>query len=156
VVPSADSLTPAVACEAPNPSRDLSVGPAAEEQAAATKRQPVWSVRRMALPIAGLVVSLAAAVIGVLWFGQTGPCLGTGGTENGVDQVTEVPGTAASREVNNAAPKPSEQKDGPWVDASNGPIQHGDVRVLLTSVTVRNVRIRDVLGEETISPTKNL
>jgi hypothetical protein len=111
----------------------------------------------MGLPIAGSVVSLAAVVIGVFWVARPGPFLATTSGQNGPDQATSATGNTPGPEANNVAPRGlSEEKDAPWVDASNGPIQHGDVRVQLTSVTLRNVRIRDVLGEESVSPTKNL
>jgi hypothetical protein len=107
------------------------------------------SRRRIGLPIAGAIATLAAVAIGVIWLGRPGPFFSTAGKQNGVNHIAET----ARDPVKNAA---LVKKESSWADASAGPIQHGDVRVQLTSVAVRNVRLKDVLGEDSVSPTKNL
>jgi hypothetical protein len=115
------------------------------------------------------VVGLGTLVLGVavcfglalavyfFWLGDFG--IGHKSTAPGAKQ-DELKGIAAAGAgtvpVNPVAPKPSEPEELSWTDASKGPVQHGDVRVQLTGVTVRNVRIKDMLGEEFVSPTKHL
>jgi hypothetical protein len=116
--------------------------------------------RGMGFPIAGFAVSLVALVIGVFWLGLLGAVFKgteTAVKQSGVQDIIAATGTGPSQEQDSVPPrKPSPEKETPWTDASKGGTQQGEIRVQLGGIVVRNVRIRDVLGEETVSPTKNL
>jgi hypothetical protein len=75
-------------------------------------------------------------------------------------RVTDLPtvtGAGQDQEPKSAAPRQASPKKGPsWVDASKRGVQQGDIRVEIGGVAERNVKVRDVLGEETVSPTKYL
>jgi hypothetical protein len=109
--------------------------------------------RGIGFPIAGSAVSLVALVIGVFWLGL----LGAAGKQNAAKEIIAASGIDQNQEQNNlAAAKPSPGKEAPWADASKDAVQQKDVKVHLGAVVVRNVKIKDVLGEETVSPTKQL
>lgn len=112
--------------------------------------------RGIGFPIAGSAVSFVALVIGVFWLGLLGTAFqraDTAAQQNAAKAIL----AEADLEKNIVVPiKSSAEKEAPWTDASKGAIQHGDFRVQLGAVVVRNVRIKDVLGDETVSPTKNL
>src|SRR5262249_3584299 len=61
-----------------------------------------------------------------------------------------------SEPANLAKTKAPPEKEATWADASKDAIQQNEIRVELGAVAVRNVRIRDVLGEETVAPAKYL
>jgi hypothetical protein len=118
--------------------------------------------RRNVVGLGTLVLGVAvffglALAVYFFWLGGLG--IGHKATAPGAKQ-DELKGIAAAGAgtvpVNPVPPKPSEPEELSWTDASKGPVQHGDVRVQLTGVTVRNVRIKDMLGEEFVSPTKYL
>src|SRR5438132_3852782 len=109
--------------------------------------------RGIGFPIAGSAVSLVALVMGVFWLGL----LGAAGKQNAANEVIAVSGIDQNQEQNNlAAAKPPPGKEARWADASKDAVQQNDVKVHLGAVVVRNVKIKDVLGEETVSPTKQL
>jgi hypothetical protein len=109
--------------------------------------------RGIGFPIAGSAVSLVALVIGVLWFSLSGMA----GRPKGASDLVAVAGAGQDEEPKNPAlPKAPPEKEVRWIDASKGRIRQGDIRVEIGAVTVRNVKVKDLLGEETISPTKNL
>jgi hypothetical protein len=153
VVPSTDPPSPPSIYQ----SASANAGSNDKPDEPAAKGGSALSVRRIGLPVAGSVVGLVVVVIGVMWLGRPGLFLGTAGKQNSLDQVTNASVAQPSPETNNATPPGRfEEKNATWIDASSGPVQHGDVRLQVASVTVRNVRIRDVLNEETVSPTKYL
>lgn len=167
VVPSAQPPAPPTEAQAPSPRRPSghqSESPIGHETIEQTERpessssspRVVRGLRTLVLLLGIAVLMSATLAIGVLWRGWFGSVLkGTGpvAKQEGRNEIRAGP----SQQQDNQAPlKPSEPKEPSWADASKGPVQHGDVRVRVTGVAVRNVRIKDVLGEETVSPTKNL
>jgi hypothetical protein len=107
--------------------------------------------RGIGFPIAGSAVSLVAVVFGLVWLGLLSPAKQT------ATQTSAPAAVAQNQEQSSPTPvKPAPDKEASWIDASKDAVQHGDVLVQLGAVAVRNVRIKDVLGDETVSPTKNL
>jgi hypothetical protein len=108
--------------------------------------------RGVLLPSAGSAVSLGALVVGIFcvyWFGFNGSIAGP--------KSTEAAAIATEQEPKSVAPRhPSPHKAPTWVDASKRGVQQGDIRVEIGGVAVRNVKVKDVLGEESVSPTKTL
>jgi len=82
-------------------------------------------------------------LIGVFWFGPF--CA-----------VFQRVHPAAQQTDSDHAANTAEGKEAAWTDARKGPVEHGDVRVRLAGVTVRNIKMKDLLGEETVSATKYL
>lgn len=116
--------------------------------------------RGVGFPIAGSMVSLVALAFGVVWLGLLGTFFRGGDTSanrSAAKDVSAVPGVGANPEQDNSTSvKSATEKEVTWTDASKGPIRHGDVRLQLEAVVVRNVRIKSVLDGETVSPSKNL
>src|SRR5205823_14476303 len=99
VVPSADSPSPAPVCQpasAPSLRRDEPEKPAAQKQVTATKGQTSLPSRRLGLPVAGSIVTLAAVAAGEMWWGRPGPVLGTAGKQEELNPVTTLTETGRS------------------------------------------------------------
>jgi hypothetical protein len=99
--------------------------------------------------IAGLSVSLVAVVVAV--FGFLGPP---------VAKTASDLGTVLNKEPNGEAPVegkavPAQEKDVVWFDARK-PIRDGDVQVSLGWIIISNVKIKDVLGDQTVTDKKHL
>jgi hypothetical protein len=92
------------------------------------------------IAMAGLALSLVAGLIGVIWLGRLGTVSTSGDSAAKPNQVF----------------KAAEEQKVSWADASKGPLQHAAIQLGLAGVTVRNIRMRDSLGEETVSATKYL
>jgi hypothetical protein len=108
---------------------------AAAGDATSAPRASSRSILLYSLVIAGSALGLIATVVGVVWLAWPARQI----------PFHDVP-----------AEKPAEAKESSWADASKGPVRHGAVRVQLAAVTIRNIKMRDLLGEEMVSATKYL
>ena len=109
---------------------------------------------RYGLLLWGSALTVVALLIGVLWLGRFGALfkrVDLAAKHADSDPVVNAAGTARFE-----LDKSPEGKEAAWTDASKGPVQHGDVRVELAAVTVRNIKLKDPLGEESVPATKYL
>ncbi|HLJ94663.1 MAG TPA: hypothetical protein VKU02_15865 [Gemmataceae bacterium] len=109
--------------------------------------------RGIVFPIAGSALSLGALVVAVFWLGLLGGMI----RPNPAKDTVAATGVGQAPEQTTIAPaKAAPEKEARWADASADAVQQNDVRVQLGAVVVRNIRIKDVLGDETVSPAKHL
>jgi hypothetical protein len=99
-------------------------------------------------------MALVVLLAGVLWFRPFGAVfkrIDSAANQTDSDHVANAAGMAHSKRDQSSA-----GKEAAWAEASKGPVQHGGVGVQLAAVTVRNIKIKDLLGEESVPATKYL